>query len=137
MPITSFGLSKFCRSTRLLDAMSVHRISDIYTCSSLDLLRSHFANGARGRNFYAFMLRGMNSGHLSSHDTLVNRCHSICSTSGISLFKYILDDSYYQTSRSSLRAFPSYDGITDTISQLLSSFTTSNRTLVQSILFPF
>ncbi len=60
----SLGLRKDSRSTPLLRALSIQKPSKLYKVYSLDLLRSHLSNGARGRNFYSHLLNYANEGAL-------------------------------------------------------------------------
>ena len=133
----ALGLTKFCKSTPLLHALKISKISllsDVYT---LDLIKSHFSNGAKGRCFYSYMLLQYDRGHLSSHNNLVVRSKTICSTNDISLFKYILDDSYAKECKTRMKAFVTDNGLVDSVRYLFSEFTPHNRHMVQSLLMPF
>ncbi len=61
---------------------------------SLDLLRSHLSNGARGCNFYSHLLNYVSEGNPGKCCNLVDRCRQMCIRNGISLYSYVLDDDY-------------------------------------------
>ncbi len=60
-------------------------------CISLDMLRSHLLNGARGCNFYSPTTSEGNPGKCCN---LVDGCRQICIRNGISRYRYVLHDDY-------------------------------------------
>ena len=51
------GLQKTARTSQLLDAMYIHRISDLVDNSVLGLLRNIFASNSRARLFYSYQMQ--------------------------------------------------------------------------------
>ncbi len=108
---------------------------------SLDLLRSHLSNGAKGRNFYSHLLNCCtgNEGFLNpgNNCNLVTRCKQICSTKGISLHRYVLDDDYRLQYKRQLKTYSDLDGVADSLQFLFRNFTPENKWTAQMLLSPF
>ena len=50
--LTDFiGISKFCHSSPMLEALKINQISTLIDASSLDLLRSHLNSTSKGKHF--------------------------------------------------------------------------------------
>ena len=137
----SLGLRKHSKSTPLLRAVSIQKPSKLYEVPSLDLLRSHLSNGAKGRNFYSHLLNycTRNEGSLNpgNNCNLVTRCKQICSKNGISLYRYVLDDDYRLQYKRQLKPYSDLDGVADSLQFLLRNFTPENKWTAQMLLSPF
>jgi hypothetical protein len=52
---SALGISKYCKSTQLLEALNVHTISTLINVYSMDLIRSHFRKTTKGKLFYYYV----------------------------------------------------------------------------------
>ena len=70
------------------------------------------------------------------HNSLASRSINTFNMNSISVFKYVSDELYAKQCKKKMQAF-SQNGITDSITFLLSSQTATSRDLVNLLLSPF
>ena len=135
---TSLGLHKFCKNTPVLNAIKVNKIETSLDIGYLELVRSMFKSQSRAKPFYNHILNMHVCGKLKTHDDLVHRAHNSCNKYGISFIKYILDDNYALHSKKQIKqCFPTNDGYTDSVRQLLLSADPYDKMVLNMLLMPF
>ena len=90
----ALGLSKICKNTPLLQALKIHKISDLISGYTLSLLKSHFSNNSISQKIYSFLLKKHTLGAMTGHNDLIIRCNDICQNNGISVWKFVFYDNY-------------------------------------------
>ena len=86
-----------CRSSPILKALNVPKIDNVVETSSLKLISAIFSNSSRAKTFYCYLLKNHCCDQLRNHTDLIARVRTICCKHNVSLFKYILDTSYAQS----------------------------------------
>ena len=129
----SLGLSKYLRTTPLLNAMSIHKIESQRDAHSVQLFKSIMLNDSRSKDFYMHLLRINFQGN-----TLYSRVKNICdkNVNFGSIPRLLLDDQHTKTCVKRLKAFPAADGVIDSCKTLLSNFTANNKNILRMLLMP-
>ena len=96
---TSIGVHKFCKSSPILQALDICKIESIIDRNSLELTRSMLSSSSRAGPFYIHLIKQQASGKMFGHRDLISRVKLTCKKYGISLLKYIFDDSYSRVIR--------------------------------------
>ena len=112
-----------------LDAMYIHRISDLVDNNVLGLLRNVFASNSRARLFYSYQMQLLYNGHNGT--SLVHRASDICANREIHFVKYIFNDKYAAMCKNNFKhkSFSKHgsDGFVDTVPILLGNFCDINK----------
>ena len=77
-----------------VQALNICKIESIIDRNSLELTRSMLSSSSRARPFYIHLIKQHASGEMLGHRDLISRVKLTCKKYGISLLKYIFDDSY-------------------------------------------
>ena len=131
---SALGLSKFSRSTPLLEALRINKINSSVETQQLNLLKSIINNGSRARTFYLHILKQHMIGKIDKHRDLISRLKPVCAKYDISLVRYIFDDRYSNSCKRTIKAFKTDDGLVDSIRHQLYS---CDRTVINLLLSPF
>ena len=131
----ALGLKNHCRNTELLRSLKVQRISTSIELSHIDMLKSCLLGNSSANVFYSYFISKMSCGR-PVHNSLASRSINTFSMNSISVFKYVSDELYAKQCKKKMQAF-SQNGITDSITFLLSSQTATSRDLVNLLLSPF
>ena len=90
---TALGLSKFARTTPLLEALKIPKISDVVDDNMLSLIKNMVNNSSSARQFYCFQMDLITRG-ITQYDNLATRAMKVCHTRNINMYRYIFNDSY-------------------------------------------
>ena len=90
---TVLGLSKFARTTPLLEALKIPKISDVVDDNMLSLIKKMVNNSSSARQFYCFQMDLITRG-ITQYDNLATRAMKVCHTRNINMYRYIFNDSY-------------------------------------------
>ncbi len=86
-------------------------------------------SGAKGRKLYSFLLTAKQDNSCN----LVGRCQDFCQKNEMSLYRYLLDDSYCALCKRNLKASTRDNGLFDTLSFYMKDFK-ENRDIVSSFI---
>ncbi len=69
----------------------------------------------------------------------MSRAHTVCFSENVSFILYLLNDNYHDMNRKRMKIVYTHgsDGLTDTVGQLLQSFTLYDREILKLLLLPF
>ena len=90
---TALGLSKFARTTPLLEALKLPKISDVVDDNMLSLIKNIVNKSSSARQFYCFQMDLITRG-ITQYDNLATRAMKVCHTRNINMYRYIFNDSY-------------------------------------------
>lgn len=128
----SLGFSKYLRSTALLKAMQIKHVSRTIPVNSMKLLRTMFTSQTRSRQFYLHACKN----YCVKDNNLYIRCRKFSESQNISLTNVILSQLCFKNfQRKCLH--DCNDGLSDSISMLLRSFTTEDQRFIKMLLSPF
>ena len=116
----ALGLKKSCRTSPLLQALNVDRISVSVDISKLSLLKSMLLSTSRCSTFYQHLLSCYFDGSMGNHKNLVNTVMNICKKYHISLLQYVCDDHYQLRCKEIIR-YKNPCGIADSVKYCLST----------------
>jgi len=125
----SLQLSKLCRSSKLLNAMGVDKISTVLEKQTLTLFRSVMLDKSSGSSFYGRII----SDPKCHTNSLYHRATSIMKEHKITFGQLMTGHVY----KAKLRPKRHECGVTDSISTLLFNFSSFNRNVLNMLLFPF
>ena len=94
---SALGLKKCSRTSPLLQALKIQRISKSAKIQALILFKSMFLSSSRSYQFYKYILSQHMLGVKYSHTSIVARVLNTCNENDISLVKYLCDDSYLKS----------------------------------------
>ena len=135
----SLDLSKTVRTTKLLDALYVPKVSDIVDNHMLGLIRNVFANNSRARLFYSYQIQLKING--AKGTGLAYRAMNVCDKRGISFIKYVFNDRYAALCKRNFKikmfSKPGSDGVVDTVRVLLADYCDKNKLLLRNVIKAF
>ena len=131
---SALGLKKYSRTSPLLQALKIQRISKSAKIQELVLFKSMFLSSSRTYQFYKYILSQHMLGVKYSHKSIVARVLNTCNENDISLIKYLCDDSYLKSKKFAMKRFPA-DGVADSVAFLFSQ--SSSQTMINCLLQPF
>ncbi len=69
----------------------------------------------------------------------MSRAHTVCFSENVSFILYVLNDNYHDMNRKRMKIVYTHgnDGLTDTVVQLLQSFTLYDLEILKLLLLPF
>ena len=135
---SALGLSKYCKNTALLQALKVHKVSDLLKLYTLDLLKCHLFSNSASKHFYMFLTRQHSLGVMKGHNDLISRCKSICNNNQISLWKYMFDVTYATRMKRNVKQFVTNDGLIDSITTIFNNYNCDNyKMMLSMLLMPF
>ena len=131
----SLGLSKFLRSTPLMNAMNIHSILRINEHNSMKLLKSILCGSSSCKDFYFYIWRSQCRNN--NYNTLFDRNIKYCDKYDISLVKYLLDDAYAKRCCKIFKPVIINNGLVDSLRHLLKDFSENDQCLTKLLLSPF
>jgi exonuclease III len=127
---TSLGLSKYLRSTPLLDAMRINRVHSLVNVNTLRLFKSALLSSTRAREFYTFTLsNNVTAGNLLSH-----RFTNVCKLYNFNTFNVLFNDEAIAKCIKEMKVFPSNDGIVDSCVRLLQNYNANDKDILRLLL---
>ena len=136
---SGLGLKKCSRTSPLLQALKIQRISKSAKIQELVLFKSMFLSSSRTYQFYKYILSQHMLGVKYSHKSIVARVLNTCNENDISLVKYVCDDSYLKSKKFAMKRFHA-DGVADSVAFLFSQSPgsqSSSQTMINCLLQPF
>ena len=129
----SLGLSKYMRTTPLLQALAVDSVSKLADINCMKLFRSIMFNSSRSANFYTYMLS-----RSKNHNVLSNRVYNICDSMNFNFTKYLIDEDYVKQCTNVMRAYQSefQSGLVDSCKMLLHNYTPADKRLLVLLIMP-
>ena len=121
---STLGLSKYARTTPLINAMNISKITKLKDIYSLDLMKQMFLSESRAKQFYCDIMN--KNAYDNQYNNLVSRTRMICNANGISFIKYMFHDEYQKDSRKRLKTVYT-DGLTDSVKSLLINYNCYNK----------
>jgi len=125
---SALGLSKYCQSTKLLQALRIDKVQHIIQKQTLTLLRNVLRTDSLAQHFYLSFLTKCNN----VQSPLITRAQEICITNNCSLFHVLTNEKCYKA-----KIQPRECGIVDSIRNLLHNYNTSKRIMLNMLLLPF
>ena len=133
----ALGLKVFSRSTPLLEALKIPKISSTIEIQQLVLFKTMLTSSSRTGYFYKTLIQEHLNGSTPGHRDLVSRVNDTCIKYGISLVKYLYDDSYANIMKRAMKHFPVNDGLVDSIRHLLAFYNPYTTNVLNLLLLPF
>ena len=135
--IVVLGLSKYCHSTHLMQALRIKPISHTIQILSLDLLRTCILSNSKTKEFYSHLYQIRQT--KSVRKTLISRVHTFATNKNIDVIKYIFINEYRTSVKKMLSAHTTngHNGMVDSIRYLLKSYNPVNCDIIQMLLTPF
>ena len=130
----SLGLSKYMRTTPMINAMNIQTISNMIVIQSINMFKAIINNSSGAKDFYNNLMKTSSHRQFNSY---LRDIHHICRDNEISLVKFIVNDDYSIRAKKSLKCLPQPDGLTDSIRMLLSNYSNYDKELVKMLLSPF
>ena len=127
------GLSKWCHSSSLLQALGILPLSVDINLQTMDLLTKSVITNSLARSFYCGLLRSCDTSN-----TTLSKCRNFSNNNRINLIQYIFNDSYaYSFKKAFLNKYKcthGRDGLVDTIDTLLRDFTVKSSEFIAKII---
>ena len=131
------GLKSYCRTTPVLNALKMNKISTTVEIDELNLLRTMLHSTSRASIFYKHVFNQYHRGENCGDKNLISRVHHTCKKYGISVIKYLCDQEYANSQKRVLQRIPTNDGVVDTVRHLITNINQHSRVLVNMLLKPF
>ena len=131
---TSLGLSKYLRSSALLQAMRIKSCAWWINVNSLKMLSLILNGSSQLKSLYLHMLNF--PAKIDSCNNLVTRCQSICDMNSVSLFRCVLQKDYLKNFLNVQKRYPE-SGLADSIMTLLKNYNDRSKELIKLLLSPF
>ncbi len=131
---SSLGLSKYMRTTPLLGAMGIAKVSTMIETQSINLLKSIMSNNSGARNFYLHMLEYQSQ---RQYNSFITKIHGICNSNNISMVKFMCDDTYASNVKTNMKMVPINDGLTDSVKMFLKNYSKKDKEMLKLLLSPF
>ncbi len=134
---STLGLSKYCRTSPLLNAMNIPQISKLKDIYCMDLMRCMYLSESRAKQFYHDIIHS--KAYDNKYHNLVTRTKAICDSNELSFVRYMLHEQYHKDSRRSLKTVYTQgsDGLTDSVKSLLNRYNAYNKHMLKLLLSPF
>ena len=131
----ALNLPKTCKSSPLLNALQISKISVSVDLSVLDLVVNMF-NNSQCRNFYYNIMSRYVSGNFQGNKNIIYRACDVCERNNLSFLQFIYSPDYRRKNRKFIYSFPKQDGVVDSIRMELSN-TVPNFNIVRLLLSAF
>ena len=89
---TSLGLSKYMRTTPLLNALYINSISDVIDVYTLNMYKMIMFSNTGAKSLYTHILNS--DSHAGRHNNLIRRVKKTCFLHDISLIRFLSNDVY-------------------------------------------
>ena len=131
------GLNYHARTTPLLEAVQIQSISKTIESMTLDLFKTCWLSDSATKQFYGYLLNSYkNCDNRYIHNTLFQRCLSVCERHDINLFKYVFNPTCAKYCKQKLKAKVQNgnNGLIDSIRNCLDHYNADNRTVLKLLL---
>lgn len=132
----SLGLKQSCHNTELMKALDVSNIMDCVSISRIHTLKSALSSNSRANDFYAYVLCCTRNGAPVDPRGSVAQVRKYCEDHEIALLDTVLPENPSVRFRPTDCDEPP-NGLHDSIRQLLSFYSESNRELLNSLICAF
>ena len=132
---SSLGLSKYLRSSPLLNALNISTILRTCEKNAMNLLKSVLHGSSSCKDFYFYLWSSPSQ--KAKCDTLLSRNMNYCVKYNISLVKYVLDDKFTKQCHKLLKPVTVNNGLADSLRMLLSNFNENDQNLTKLLLSAF
>jgi len=130
---SALGLSRYCQSTKLLQALHIDKVKSIIEKQTLTLMRNVLRTDSLAQQFYLSLLTKCD---INVQGSLITRSQEICMLNNCSLFHVLTSEkSYYKAKAELHKSQPC--GIVDSIGSLLSNYNKTKRVMLNMLLLPF
>ena len=134
---SALGLNSFCKTSPLIDALKINRITTSIEIQELCLLKSMFLSKSRTRYFYKNLLQEHLNGSIPGQKDLLSRVNITCLKHNISLVRYLCDADYARLQKHLVTRFPINDGVIDSVRHLLNFKNPHSKIMLNLLLSPF
>ena len=131
---SSLGLSKYLRSSPLLNALNINSILRTNEKNAMNLFKSVLHGSSSCKDFYFYL---WSSSRKDKCDTLLYRCMNYCYKYNTSLVKYVLDDEYSKQCHKLFKPVTVNNGLVDSLRMLLVNFDENDQNLTKLLLSAF
>lgn len=128
---TSLGLSKYLRTTPLVNALKIHNVPLLINVLKMNLVKSMIFNTSAAKDFYLRML------NQPTKCSFMSDVKSICNDFNISAIKFLFDDQYSMDCKQQMKKFPEDDGLIDSLRILLKNYSEVDKDMVRMLLSAF
>ena len=130
----ALGLKYYCKTSPLLHALNIDRVSTSIEIHQLALFKSMFFSSSRTSVLCKFLLSEFLKGGLSSHKNLVSAVMKTCDKHNISMAQYLCESSHKPACKRRIRTRPEC-GIADSVKYVLNS--SHDVLIINDLLSPF
>ena len=127
---SSLGLSKYLRSTPLLDAMKICKIHCLIGVNTLRLFKTVLLSSTRARDFYTYIF----CNNITPDNSLSSRFMKLCKRYNFNTHNVIFNDKALASCSKEIKSFPSNDGVVDSCRSLLQDFSVSDKEMLKLLL---
>ena len=131
---TSLGVKYYCKTTPLLQALNIERVSTFVDIQKLSLYKSMFLSTSRTSKLCKFLLVKALQGALSSQKNLVSSVLEICKRHGFSLVRLLCEKGYQRQCKKVMK-FNQMCGLADSVKFCL--FKSRDILTINNLLSPF
>ena len=132
---SSLGLSKYLRSSPLLNALNISTILRTCEKNAMNLLKSILYGSSSCKDFYFYLWSSPSQ--KAKCDTLLSRNMNYCVKYNISLVKYVLDDQFTKQCHKLFKPVTVDDGLVDSLRMLFTNFDENDQNLTKLLLSAF
>ncbi len=132
---TSLGLSKFMRTTPLINALQINRVPTLINVYSMDMIKSIMFSNTSAKSFYSHIFKS--KCFTGKYKNLISRVNTVCNENRLSFTKFLFNDDYFKMSRAQLKKMPVNDGITVCCQTLLKNYNACDKEMLKLLLMPF
>ena len=130
---TALGIKYYCKTSPLLKALNIDRVTVYMDIQKLSLFKSMFLSTSRTNKLCKYLLKETLQGRLASHKNLISSVMQICDKYNVSLARILCERSYYVRIKHLIKSTPMC-GIADSVKYCLSK---NDVDTVNKLLSPF
>ena len=123
-------LSKYLRSTPLLDALRISKINKFVEVNTVRLFKSVMFSTTWARELYSFLLYNINN----VKDVLCSRFVKTCQQYDLRQVQILFDDNYMYQCYKKIKRFPTDNGLVDSCTNLLKNYSNEDKKLLKLLL---
>ena len=127
----SLGLSKYMRTTPLIQALDIKSLCTLSTISSLKLYRNVMLNDSRSVKFYSHLMINK-----CNYTSLLSRINGVCSHNDFMKLSLVISDEYFQSCVKKFKSPVLNDGLVDSCKMLLVNYSAEDKLILKLLLMP-
>ena len=127
----SLGLSKYMRTTPLIQALDIKSLCTLSTISSLKLYRNVMLNKSRSVKFYSHLMTNK-----CKYTSLLSRIGDVCLHNDFLKMSLVMSDEYFKNCVKKFKSPVLNDGLVDSCKMLLVNYSAEDKLILKLLLMP-